>query len=365
MRRLLPPWVPMIGIEGGRINIVPVDFVADALDHLAHKKGLDGKCFHLTDPDAAPHRRGAQHLRQRRARAADDDAPQRAHVRLHPGADPVRPRLARADQAHGARGADRPRHPAGRVPVHQLADALRQPRGGQGAQGLGHRGAARSQTYAPKLWDYWERHLDPDLFIDRSLAGPRARTRWSWSPAASSGIGKRHRDQARRRRRQGDPGRARRGEAASRPRQEIEAAGGQLLDVHRRRLRPGVVRRAGRARAEGARRLPLPRQQRRPLDPPRRDQLVRPLPRLRADDAAQLLRRAAAHHGLPAGDDRAAARATSSTSRRSACCPTRRASRPTSRRSRRSTRSRRARRRSSSTRASTSRRSTCRWCARR
>jgi hypothetical protein len=37
--------------------------------------------------------------------------------------------------------------------------------------------------YAWRLWDYWERHLDPDLFIDRSL---RARwvARWCWSPAA-------------------------------------------------------------------------------------------------------------------------------------------------------------------------------------
>ena len=25
--------------------------------------------------------------------------------------------------------------------------------------------------YAWRLWDYWERHLDPDLFIDRSLKG--------------------------------------------------------------------------------------------------------------------------------------------------------------------------------------------------
>jgi thioester reductase-like protein len=56
MRAMLPAWVPTIGIEGGRINIVPVDFVADALDCLAHKKGLDRKCFHLTDP--APHRIG-------------------------------------------------------------------------------------------------------------------------------------------------------------------------------------------------------------------------------------------------------------------------------------------------------------------
>jgi len=51
MRELLPPWMPTVGIEGGRINIVPVDFVADAIDYIAHRKGLDGKCFHLTDPE--------------------------------------------------------------------------------------------------------------------------------------------------------------------------------------------------------------------------------------------------------------------------------------------------------------------------
>ncbi|HKN09231.1 MAG TPA: SDR family oxidoreductase, partial [Pseudomonadota bacterium] len=56
LRQMLPPWMPTIGIEGGRINIVPVDFVADALDYLAHKKGLDGKCYHLTDPE--PYRVG-------------------------------------------------------------------------------------------------------------------------------------------------------------------------------------------------------------------------------------------------------------------------------------------------------------------
>src|SRR5258706_14966027 len=33
MRNALPPWMPTVGIEGGRINIVPVDFVVDALDH--------------------------------------------------------------------------------------------------------------------------------------------------------------------------------------------------------------------------------------------------------------------------------------------------------------------------------------------
>jgi NAD(P)-dependent dehydrogenase (short-subunit alcohol dehydrogenase family) len=29
----------------------------------------------------------------------------------------------------------------------------------------------RLDDYAWRLWDYWERHLDPDLFIDRSLRG--------------------------------------------------------------------------------------------------------------------------------------------------------------------------------------------------
>ena len=50
MRQFLPPWMPTIGIEGGRINIVPVDFVVDAINHIAHHKGHDGKAFHLVDP---------------------------------------------------------------------------------------------------------------------------------------------------------------------------------------------------------------------------------------------------------------------------------------------------------------------------
>ena len=32
-----PPWLPTSGIEGGEINIVPVDFVAEAIDHIAHQ----------------------------------------------------------------------------------------------------------------------------------------------------------------------------------------------------------------------------------------------------------------------------------------------------------------------------------------
>ncbi|MDE2094809.1 MAG: SDR family oxidoreductase, partial [Burkholderiales bacterium] len=51
MRQILPPWMPSVGLEGGRINIVPVDFVVAALDHISHTKtDIDHKCFHLVDP---------------------------------------------------------------------------------------------------------------------------------------------------------------------------------------------------------------------------------------------------------------------------------------------------------------------------
>jgi thioester reductase-like protein len=55
-RKVLPSWLPTVGVEGGEINIVPVDFVAGAIDHIAHQPDLDGRAFHLTDPN--PRRAG-------------------------------------------------------------------------------------------------------------------------------------------------------------------------------------------------------------------------------------------------------------------------------------------------------------------
>ena len=49
----LPSILPLPGIEGGFINLVPVDFVVAAIDHIAHLDGRDRQTFHLADPQ--PH----------------------------------------------------------------------------------------------------------------------------------------------------------------------------------------------------------------------------------------------------------------------------------------------------------------------
>ena len=187
MRDLVPKWMPTIGIEGGRINIVPVDFVADALDHLAHKRGLDGKCFHLTDP--APHRVGE--VLNIFAKAAH--APQmtmRINAKMFGfipapilyglgSLSPVRRALKVVLNDLGVpRDVFQFVNWPTRYDNREAAKALK----GSGIE------VPHLESYAAKLWDYWERNLDPDLFVDRSLAG-RVRDKVVVVTGGSSGIG--------------------------------------------------------------------------------------------------------------------------------------------------------------------------------
>ena len=188
MRKMFPIWVPTIGIEGGRINIVPVDFVADALDYLAHKKGLDRKCFHLTDP--APHRIGE--VLNIFAKAAH--APQmamRINARMFGfipapilyGIGSLAPvkRMIRAVLKDLGIPKD----------VFQFVNWPTRYDNREAVKALKGSGieVPHLETYAAKLWDYWERNLDPDLFIDRSLSG-RVTDKIVVVTGASSGIGK-------------------------------------------------------------------------------------------------------------------------------------------------------------------------------
>ena len=51
LRDRLPSWTPLVGLDPGDTNVVPVDFVAKALAWLAHVPGCDGQAFHLVDPE--------------------------------------------------------------------------------------------------------------------------------------------------------------------------------------------------------------------------------------------------------------------------------------------------------------------------
>jgi NAD(P)-dependent dehydrogenase (short-subunit alcohol dehydrogenase family) len=54
MRDNLPGWLPLVGVDLGDTNLVPVDYVAKAMDHLAHVPDRDGEAFHLVNPDPQP-----------------------------------------------------------------------------------------------------------------------------------------------------------------------------------------------------------------------------------------------------------------------------------------------------------------------
>ena len=54
LRDSLPAWLPLVGVDLGDTNVVPVDYVAKAMDHLAHLPDLDGQAFHLVNPEPQP-----------------------------------------------------------------------------------------------------------------------------------------------------------------------------------------------------------------------------------------------------------------------------------------------------------------------
>ncbi|WP_395659116.1 SDR family oxidoreductase [Nocardioides sp.] len=54
LRDMLPSWLPLVGVDLGDTNVVPVDYVAAAMDHIAHLPDRDGEAFHLVNPEPQP-----------------------------------------------------------------------------------------------------------------------------------------------------------------------------------------------------------------------------------------------------------------------------------------------------------------------
>jgi NAD(P)-dependent dehydrogenase (short-subunit alcohol dehydrogenase family) len=170
IRQAVPSWAPMPGVEGREINIVPVDFVAKAMDHIAHEDGLDGRAFSLTDPD--PLTAGEVidvFARAAHAPEATLHAPPELTESLEPLLELGVKALPFADTITDAVLADFgiPRE----VLVYLHYPSHFDSRNTQAAlEGTGIT-VPPLESYADKLWDYWSRHLDPDLYRDRTLLG--------------------------------------------------------------------------------------------------------------------------------------------------------------------------------------------------
>ena len=171
MRQILPPWMPSIGLEGGRVNIVPVDFVVAALDHISHlKTGINKKCYHLVDPKG--YRVGdVLDIFSRAAHAP------KMNLFVNAALLGFIPKSVKKGLMALA-------------PVRRVRNAVMKDLGlpediftfvnyptrfdcREAEAALKGSGIACPdlRDYAWRLWDYWERHLDPALFIDRSLRG--------------------------------------------------------------------------------------------------------------------------------------------------------------------------------------------------
>ncbi len=197
LRDVLPAWLPLVGPDLGDTNVVPVDYVAAAMDHLAHLPGRDGEAFHLVNPEPQPVVETINLFC--RAAGAPRFATPIDRQTTASGPLGLVPRMLRPATLVSAMV----RSGAGQLVLDQTLGRLGVP-----AEVLGHtsfrpvfdsRATERALTgsgisvpdlesYARTLWGYWEEHLDEstgkDARVRAALAG-----KYVVITGASSGIG--------------------------------------------------------------------------------------------------------------------------------------------------------------------------------
>jgi thioester reductase-like protein/NADP-dependent 3-hydroxy acid dehydrogenase YdfG len=177
----LPKFTPIVLPDTGRTNIVPVDYVVDALVALMHADDRDGQTFHLTAPKTI----GLRGIYRGVAEAA--------------GLPPLRGSLPGFTAAPIVRATGRAKVlrnmaatqlgiPGEILDVVDLLPTFTSDNTTDALRGTGI-SVTEFASYAPKLWRYWAEHLDPDRARRDDPAGPLV-GKHVIITGASSGIGR-------------------------------------------------------------------------------------------------------------------------------------------------------------------------------
>ena len=197
LRDRLPAWLPLVGVDLGDTNVVPVDYVAKAMDHLAHLEGRDGEAFHLVNPEPQPvvelinlfcAAAGAPTF----ATPIDRDVTHAGPLGLIPrrlrplelATSLVKSAPAQVVLAQTLGRLGIPAEVLGHVRFTATFDSRRTE---QALAGSGI-GVPDLESYARTLWSYWEEHLDTSTARDRA-AREALTGRYVVITGASSGIG--------------------------------------------------------------------------------------------------------------------------------------------------------------------------------
>ncbi len=187
IRDAIPKWLPLLGLEGGKMPIVPVDYVVKAMDHIAHKAGLDGQTFHLLQ---TPMLSVGETLAAVFAAAHGPEFATRLPV---PDLNSLIPSQAKQVLS--------------RLPINSLARTVSSAIGiplsvfgyinnkaefddantRRALRGTEIR-CPRLELYAEKLWEYWEWNLDTEVRVSARLI-KAVRGKIAMVTGASSGIG--------------------------------------------------------------------------------------------------------------------------------------------------------------------------------
>ncbi|MFB6344945.1 MAG: SDR family oxidoreductase [bacterium] len=168
IRDSVPRWLPLVGLEGSEVQLAPVDYTADAIDYISNDATTDSSVFHLVDPDPPSlgdtvneffkAARGPE-LNMRIDKRLFNFLPTGVikQVASLPMVEEVLDRIA---DSLGV-----PRSVFANIEIPATFDD----RNTHTALEETEIDCPRLEDYAWRLWDYWERHLDPALHYRKNF----------------------------------------------------------------------------------------------------------------------------------------------------------------------------------------------------